>query len=179
LRAEAAAERRGYANVLKMVRVHPRTLDRESFMRVRTIVLLAASALALALTSAASAQDYGPYGPGYGPPVATVPTDQVIVIAPRYRVDHHSLNTPIENVSLSQPVRTDDLDLRTWQGARELRRRVHRVASNVCGQLIDMYPVGVDSDATCYRNAVAEAMPRADAAIQTARGYPPGLYGGR
>ena len=125
-------------------------------MRVRTIVLLAASAVALGLTSAASAQDYGPYGPGYGPPVATVPTDQVIVVAPRYRVDHHSLNTLIENVSLSQPVRTDDLDLRTWQGARELRRRIHRVASNVCGQLIDMYPVGRGQRRhTCYRNAVA------------------------
>jgi UrcA family protein len=147
-------------------------------MRVRKTALLAASVLGLSLASAASAQTYGPYGPGYGPPVATVPSDQVIVIAPRYRVDHHSLNTPVENVSLSQPVRSDDLDLRTARGAHELRRRIHFVARSVCGQLIDMYPVGVDSDATCYRNAVAEAMPRADAAIQTARGYPPGLYGG-
>jgi len=101
----------------------------------------------------------------------------VIVIAPRYRTDHFRLNVPIENVSLSQPVRTDDLDLRTFRGARELRRRVHMAADQVCRQLIDEYPVGLNSDATCYRNAVAEAMPQADAAIETARGRPPGLYG--
>ena len=145
-------------------------------MRILAATLLAAGAVGLGLitSSGASAQDYGPPAP-----YATVPTDEVIVTAPRYRNDHNRLNVPIENVSLSQPVRYDDLDLRTRQGAHELRRRVRVVADQVCGQLIDAYPVGVDSDATCYRNAVAEAQPRVDAAIQTARGYPPGLYGGR
>jgi UrcA family protein len=148
-------------------------------MRILAATLLAAGAVGLGLitsSSGASAQDYG-----YGPPApyAAVQTDQIIVTAPRYRNDHNKINVPIENVSLSQPVRTDDLDLRTRQGVRELHRRVRVVANEVCGQLIDQYPVGVDSDATCYRNAVAEARPRVDAAIQTARGYPPGLYGGR
>jgi len=147
-------------------------------MRILAATLLAAGAVGLGLvvsSSGASAQDYG-----YGPPApyATVPTDTVIVTAPRFRNDHNTINVPPENVSLSQPVRYADLDLRTWQGARELRRRVHIVAGQVCGQLIEEFPVGVDGDnASCYRNAVAEAMPRVDAAIQTARGYPPG-YGG-
>ena len=149
-------------------------------MRILGATLLATAAVGAGLmisSSGASAQSYG-----YGPPApyATVPTDEVIVTAPRYRNDHNLLNVPIENVSLSQPVRYDDLDLRSRQGARELRRRVRVVADQVCGQLIDQYPVGVDNDDTsCYRNAVAEARPRVDAAIQTARGYPPGLYGGR
>ena len=148
-------------------------------MRILAATLLAAGAVGLGLiasSSGASAQDYG-----YGPPApyATVPTDQIVVTAPRYRDDHNHINVPLENVSLSQPVRYDDLDLRSPQGARELRRRVRVVADQVCGQLVDAYPVGVDSDATCYRNAVAEARPRVDAAIQTARGYPPGFYGGR
>jgi UrcA family protein len=143
-------------------------------MRILAAALLAAGVAGTGLamsSSGASAQDYGT-------PYATVPTNSVIVTAPRYRHDHNYLNTPPENVSLSLPVRYDDLNLRTREGVRELHRRVHIVAGQVCGQLIDMYPVGVDSDATCYRNAVAEAMPRVDAAIQTARGYPPGAYGG-
>jgi len=148
-------------------------------MRILAAALLAAGAVGAGLvisSSGASAQGYGYGSPA---PYATVPTNEVIVTAPRYRNDHNYLNVPPENVSLSQPVRYDDLDLRSRQGARELRRRVRVVADEVCGRLIDAYPVGVDSDATCYRNAVAEARPRVDAAIQTARGYPPGLYGGR
>jgi UrcA family protein len=153
---------------------------KEFSMRILAAALLAASAVGAGLiisSSGASAQSYG-----YGPPApyATVPADEVIVTAPRYRNDHNYLNVPLENVSLSQPVRTDDLNLRTREGVRELHRRVRIVADQICGQLIDQYPVGVDADnRSCYRNAVAEARPRVDAAIQTARGYPPGLYGGR
>ena len=148
-------------------------------MRILAATLVAAGAVGLGLvvsSSGASAQDYG-YGPPPPPYATAVPSETVIVTAPRFRNDHNYINVPPENVSLSQPVRYDDLDLRTWRGAHELRRRVHVVAGQVCQQLIDMYPVGVNSDATCYRNAVAEAMPGVDAAIQTARGYPPG-YGG-
>lgn len=148
-------------------------------MRILASALAAASAIGLGLaisSTDASAQSYG-YGPPPAP-YATVPAESVIVVAPRYRNDHNYLNLPPENVSLSQVVRYDDLDLRSRDGARELRRRVRIVADQVCGQLIDEYPVGVDPDSTCYRNAVAEARPRVDAAIQTARGYPPGLYGG-
>ena len=146
-------------------------------MRILASALAAASAIGLGLaisSSDASAQGYAPPPAPY----ATVPAESVIIVAPRYRNDHNYLNVPPENVSLSQVVRYDDLDLRSRSGVRELRRRVRIVADQVCGQLIDEYPVGVDSDATCYRNAVAEARPRVDAAIQTARGYPPGLYGG-
>jgi UrcA family protein len=149
-------------------------------MRILAATLLAASAVGLGLvvsSSGASAQNYGPPTP-YPAPYVAVPSEQVIVTAPRYRNDHNYLNVPPENVSLSQPVRYDDLDLRSRQGARELRRRVRIVADQVCGRLIDEYPADVNGDAACYRNAVAEARPRVDAAIQTARGYPPGLYGG-
>lgn len=148
-------------------------------MRILASVLATASAIGLGL--AISASDASAQGYGYGPPPAPYATEQpdsVIVVAPRYRNDHNHLNVPPENVSLSQAVRYDDLDLRSRGGARELRRRVRIVADQVCGQLIDQYPVGVDPDSTCYRNAVAEARPRVDAAIQTARGYPPGGYGG-
>jgi len=137
------------------------------------VAAMVATGAGLVLSSShASAQEYGPPAP-----YTTVPADEVIVTAPRYRTDHYRLNVPIENVSLSEPVRADDLDLRTFRGARELRRRVHIAAGEVCRQLINAYPVGLNSNATCYRNAVAEAMPQVDAAIESARGRPPGLYG--
>jgi UrcA family protein len=147
-------------------------------MRVRTAAaLLAANAfwLMLAAGSRAGAQDYGPPQAGY----ANVPNEQVIVqapFAPTYRVDHPHLNVPLENVSLSLPVHYGDLDLRTREGAHALRMRIREAADTVCGRLIDMYPVGLESDAKCYRDAVATSMARADAAIQNARNYPPGRY---
>jgi UrcA family protein len=146
-------------------------------MRVRTAAaVLAANAfwLMFAVGSRASAQDYGPPA-GY----ANGPNEQVIVQAPyvpQYRVDHPHLNVPIENVSLSLAVHYGDLDLRTREGARALRMRIREAANTVCGQLIDMYPVGVESDAQCFRDALATSMARADAAIQNARSYPPGRY---
>ena len=145
-------------------------------MRIVAAALAAASVVGVGLMTSSS----GAYAQEYGPPASytTVPTESVIVTAPRYRSDHNYLNVPIENVSLSQAVRTDDLDLRSWRGVRALHERVREAAYQVCGQLIDHYPVGVNSDATCYRDAVAEARPRVDAAIQTARGYPPRAYGG-
>ncbi|HKD21794.1 MAG TPA: UrcA family protein [Rhizomicrobium sp.] len=151
-------------------------------MRVRAVAaLMAANAfwLMLAVGSRAGAQDYGPPPAGYanGPPNG--PNEQVIVqapYAPTYRVDHPHLNVPIENVSLSLPVHYGDLDLRTREGAHALRMRIRQAVGTVCGQLIDMYPVGVESDAQCFRDALATSMARADAAIQNARSYPPGRY---
>lgn len=131
--------------------------------------------LMFAVGSRAGAQDYGPPPAGY----ANGPSEQVIVqapFAPTYRVDHPHLNVPIENVSLSLPVQYGDLDLRTREGAHALRMRIREAADTVCGRLIDMYPVGLESDAKCYRDAVATSMARADAAIQDARSYPPGRY---
>jgi UrcA family protein len=152
---------------------------KECSMRIFAAAMAAVVATGAGLVLSSSHASAQSYGPPYGPPApyASVPADEVIVTAPRYRTDHYRLNVPIENVSLSQPVRTDDLDLRTFRGARELHRRVRIVADQVCRQLIDQYPAGLNGDATCYRNAVAEAQPQVDAAIQTARGRPPGLYG--
>lgn len=146
-------------------------------MRIRAVAaLLAANAfwLMLAAGSRAGAQEYPPTA-GY----ANIPNEQVIVrmpFAPRYRVDHPRLNVPLENVALSKPVYYGDLDLRTRGGAHALRTRVREAAYTVCDQLIDMYPVGEETDSQCFRNALSDSMARADAAIQNARSYPPGRY---
>ena len=137
------------------------------------IAAVVATGAGLVLSSShVSAQTAPPPGS-----TAAAPPDQVIVNAPHFRHNHYRLNVPPEEASLSQPVSMGDLDLRTSHGARELHRRVRMAANEVCRQLVGVYPHGLDSSRTCYRNAVAEAQPQVDAAIQKARGRPPGLYG--
>jgi UrcA family protein len=127
---------------------------------MRLHVALAACAACLFASSATFAQ-------GYAPPADN---EQVIITAPHFFHQQPSLlNTPPENVSLSVPVRYGDLDLRTRAGAHELRDRIRVAADDVCRQLIYAYPTALDPDGGCYRDAVAFAMPRADAAIRDAR----------
>jgi UrcA family protein len=137
----------------------------------RTAALLAGAAGLLFLAAPALAQDYGP------PPddaYASAPPDEVIVQAPRLRFRSEqsgpsSLDLPPEKVSLSTAVRYDDLDLASWQGARELRYRVHVAAHRVCGQLAEAFPVYQLNGTRCYRDALQNGLVRADEAIATAR----------
>jgi len=98
------------------------------------------------------------------------PTETVIVTAPRLHTDSTPLNGPPERVSLSIPVRYDDLDLLTRAGARELRARVWRTAQEVCDRLADAYPVYVlSTDRPCLRTTYENAMVQAYGAINNAR----------
>jgi UrcA family protein len=115
----------------------------------------------------ASAQEYGAYGP---------PTEEVIVTAPpppAFQEEYsgrQSLTMPPEKVSLSQAVRYDDLDLRTGQGAHELRRRVVHAARAVCGTLREAYPFHqLTSAQRCYPEAMRSGLVRANEAISDAR----------
>src|SRR5215469_3397677 len=93
-------------------------------------------------------------GPGYGPPPGYQPgpgdqpsyqngpgypdngNESVEVIAPRIYPDQQQrLNGPLEKISASTAVPYSDLDLRTREGARELRHRVRDAAWNICMQL--------------------------------------------
>jgi UrcA family protein len=137
----------------------------------RTAAWLAGAAGMLFLAAPALAQDYGP------PPqdaYASGPPEEVIVQAPRlrFRAERNgprSLDLPPEKLSLSTAVRYDDLDLASWQGARELRFRVHAAAHHVCGQLADAFPVYQLNGTRCYRDALQNGLVRADEAIATAR----------
>ncbi len=123
-------------------------------------VLPAASAVALILAAIpAVAQDYG-----YGD------TETVIVHAPPFVEERGPLGGEIRNVSLSREVRFDDLDLRTYWGARELRNRIRFTAREECEQLDRAYPVEASTNMhPCYRTAVERAMVDADTAIRDAR----------
>jgi UrcA family protein len=119
---------------------------------------LLAGALGLALAaSSAQAQDS---------------QEQIQVTAPHYHSsDSQRLNGPLEKISLSAKVRYDDLNLRTRSGARELRLRVRDEAQDVCMQLGENYPVREAPGTSCYKDALDDAMMRADAAIRESREY--------
>lgn len=129
------------------------------------IALLAGAVGMVALPAAAQ---NGPYG--YPGPYSAGPNESVTVVAPRFRAQSTPLNGPMERVSYSGTVHYDDLDIATRSGARELKRRVYDEARNVCGRLADAYPVyTLNSSRSCFRDALQNAMLRADSAIWSAR----------
>jgi UrcA family protein len=134
--------------------------------------LIGGAAAVLLCAAPALAQDYGPGEQGL---YAAGPSEEVIVTAPRQHFREEgsgprSLDLPPEKVSLSRAVHFGDLDLTTWDGADRLRTRVVRAARQVCGQLRDAYPFEQLSTGTrCYREAVQNALVRADEAISAAR----------
>lgn len=130
-------------------------------------IALLAGALGLSLIPLpSSAQPYGSY---YGPPRGG---EEVIIQAPRYHGPARSaIGAPIEDVSLSRPVRFDDLDLRTSWGAHALHNRISYTARTLCRRLDFEYPISTSDSPDCYRTAMAYAMEQADDAIARARGY--------
>ncbi|HXL99636.1 MAG TPA: UrcA family protein [Rhizomicrobium sp.] len=132
----------------------------------RRLALLAASALGLILAApSAMAQDYG-RDDGF----RNGPTEEVIVTAPPYRQQRSAVTgAPIQDVAISQPVRFDDLDLRTDWGARTLHERIRTAAHDLCRRLDTLYPNSTDDSPPCYRTALENAMYRADSAIDAAR----------
>jgi UrcA family protein len=139
-------------------------------LRQPSIIAVAAAGL-IASGSVALGQDYGPPPPGAYPE----PPETIIVTAPpvpRFREEGSGprlVNLPPEKVSLSTNVRYDDLNLATWDGARQLRWRVRDAAHQVCGELRDAYPLRQLQGTRCYRDAVENGLIRADEAISTAR----------
>jgi UrcA family protein len=128
--------------------------------------VLLATALGLALASPAAAQDRGRYSN------AAYQADdmgEVQVTAPRFKSDSQRLNGPLEKVSLSVPISSDDLNLRSWRGARELKARVRDAAQDVCTHLGEAYPVYQANGTSCYKTALENGIVRADAAISYAR----------
>jgi len=123
---------------------------------MKTLTMLATTAVALILATSALAQSYAG------------PTEDVIVRAPHYGPQRSDIGAPIQNVSLSREVRFDDLDLRTVWGARALRSRIRETALNLCRQLDNQY-VTLGDNRSCYRTTYEDAMMHADDAIRTTR----------
>ena len=131
---------------------------------------LLASAIGLAFaSSSAHAQNYGP-PPGYqGGQYHGAPNEDAYVTAPRFRAEQTPLNAPPGKVSLSTAIRYDDIDLRTRQGAHELRLRVRDAARDMCARLYDAYPFQQATGTSCYKTALQDALLHANEAIGDAR----------
>lgn len=143
-------------------------MTRNARMGQRLMLLLSAGALGLALSAPAAAarSDRGTGTPSYD----NGANETVQVTAPRLPEQRYTFDgTPIENVSLSQPVFYKGLDLRTHEGARLLRQRIRHTAFNLCLRLNFEYPISTPDSPPCYRTALQNAMPRADRAIREAR----------
>ena len=98
-------------------------------------------------------------------------SDSVTVTAPHFRADSTRVGGPLERVSLSGTVRYDDLNLQTREGARELRWRVQEQAQAICRNLAEAYQVYQMNGTSCYKDALDNALVKADEAIEAARDY--------
>jgi UrcA family protein len=134
-------------------------------------LILLAGAFGTLAAGAASAQEYGRYNDngyayGQGP-------EEVIVQAPRwYQPKRTSIGAPIRDVSLSEAVRFDDLDLRSDRDVRRLEARIREHAGVLCRRLDVQYPVTVSaSSRNCFQDAMADANDQVEAAIAQQRGY--------
>lgn len=140
-------------------------------MRVRiAALLLLTGTMGLAFAGSANAQ-CGTYG-GNDPQPAS-PPESVTVTAPRIeqmRSGPFTVNLPPGRVRATQTVQFADLDLCTGTGARALRERVRATAASICAGLATAIPRGLPSDTSCYRDALANAQPKVDFAIGSARG---------
>jgi UrcA family protein len=108
--------------------------------------------------------------------VTANPPDNVFIVSPP--IGRNWFGAPIVDVSISRGIRTDDLNLRTDDGVRQLRGRVFAAAGALCRWMNAMYPIDQNRNSGpwlqasgCYRDAVRNAMKQADSAINAARGY--------
>ncbi len=125
---------------------------------------LLASAFGAALVALpAAAQDYG----RVDEPAAAAP-ESVIVTAPEFHAERNTMGLP-GKLTLRRVVSYRDLDLRTHEGARELRARVRDTVSEVCDQLRDAYPLREQPTEHCFTTAYDAAMLKTDEAIRDAR----------
>ena len=130
-------------------------------MRISVSALVATGALML-VSGAANAQGYQD--------TAYQPNENVEITVPHYGQPRSELGAPNVRVSLSREVRFDDLDLRTRHGVRILRARIQLTARLLCRDLDERYPVTADDSPPCYKNAVDDALYRADRTIAGVRG---------
>ena len=95
-------------------------------------------------------------------------SESVIVTAPQFHQERSTLGLP-GKLTLRREVSYSDLDLRTRDGAHELRERVNDTLREICGQLRDSYPVKEQPMEHCYTNGYHDAMVAVDRAIRDAR----------
>ena len=141
-----------------------------SLTRMRQPAILAAGFLCIAIAvPAAVAQDYGPAPSNDGPAIYRGgPTEEVIITRPLPR--RSTIGAPIEDVTRSEQVRYDDIDLSSVPGIIAFRHRVRDRARSLCDRLAFENPVGTPDRWRCRQAAVDEAATQVDSVIHNYRG---------
>jgi UrcA family protein len=83
-------------------------------------------------------------------------------------VGQSAIGAPLEQVTLTRHVSYSDLDLTTYAGVVELKKRVADTARAACEQLDELYPLEEKNAPACIRQAVADASHQVDEAIAAA-----------
>jgi UrcA family protein len=91
--------------------------------------------------------------------------EEVTITSPPRGSTRSTIGAPIQNISMSAPVSTRDLNLHTGEGVYTLRQRVKYTARSICNRLSFRYPIGEPDTDRCYRRAIHYAMPQADSAV--------------
>jgi UrcA family protein len=119
--------------------------------------LLIGAAIALLANTVVFAQDMGE---------VTVQASRAVVTT----VGKSASGVPIQDISLSYGVSTKGLDLSSYAGATELKKRVSDAATAACKEITRQYPTASTSttDIECVKAATDKAMVQANALIAAA-----------
>lgn len=143
---------------------YPKTL------RWRTIFL---GALAVGISnSMAVAQETEIQSSQQVPDQVTSAPEMVIVTTVRRAPWRSTIGAPIENVSMSANVQTDDLNPLSPADMLTLRYRVRDTARRLCDQLEFRYPISVPDKFQCSKIAARHTLDRIDAGILNSAGAP-------
>lgn len=97
------------------------------------------------------------------PPITVqAPVNKVVI-------GRSTVGIPIEETTLKQHVSYADLDLTTYAGAMELKRRVHEAAREACTRLDELYPYEERQAPVCISDAIAAASRQVNDAIARAQ----------
>ena len=122
--------------------------------------------------SMALAQETDMSSPGPGPVQVTSPPE-VVIITPPYRGPTRStIGAPIQDVSLSATVRTDDLNPLSVGDWIELQHRVRDTAQRLCRRLRFQHPIGTPDEFRCARRAIENTSDQIDESILNNRSAP-------
>lgn len=131
---------------------------------------LAAGVAALGMAAVPAVAKDVTYTPAYYAPASTtaVVYEDDIVIVP-YGIREGRDGT----LTMSRAVSIKDIDLRYDAGVDELNRRITWTAREICDELDDASRSSLllTAERDCVRDAVRDARPQVDAAIQRARYY--------
>lgn len=138
-------------------------------LRPRALII---AALAAGICNTTAVAQENEMGPSPAPGQVTSSPEVVIVRPPSRPPTRSTIGAPIQDVSISATVTTDDLNLQSPAGWLELRDRVRQTARQLCARMRFQHPIGTPDEFHCNRRAVEGASDQIDSALGIVRGPP-------